>query len=154
MSPRVRTRSQPARGRALTFAALVIVLAGIGLLWARLDSGSLTAQPAGTTTPASGQATDAQTGLRWVELSRLPAEARQTVELIESGGPFPYSKDGVVFGNREGILPQRAHGYYREYTVPTPGSDDRGARRIVTGDRHRELFYTDDHYSSFERIRR
>ncbi|HET9873864.1 MAG TPA: ribonuclease domain-containing protein [Propionibacteriaceae bacterium] len=169
MSPGIGARSQPARGRALTCAALVIVLAGIGLLWARPDSGSLTAEPAGTTTPTSAEtvgdatagstatrraATDAETGLLWVELGRLPAEARQTVELIESGGPFPYDKDGVVFGNREGILPQRARGYYREYTVPTPGSDDRGARRIVTGDRHRQLFYTDDHYSSFERIRR
>ena len=76
------------------------------------------------------------------------------MSLIESGGPFPYAKDGAVFGNREGILPRRAAGFYREYTVPTPGESDRGARRIVSGDGSRQLFYTGDHYASFVRIRR
>lgn len=86
-----------------------------------------------------------------VRLTDLPREARATVELIQQGGPFPYRKDGVTFGNRERLLPQARHGYYREYTVFTPGSRDRGARRIVTGG-NGELYYTDDHYRSFRRI--
>lgn len=80
----------------------------------------------------------------------LPAEAVATLEAIERGGPFPYPRDGVVFQNREQRLPGRPGGYYREYTVPTPGSDDRGARRIVAGGDPPEVFYyTDDHYRSF-----
>jgi ribonuclease T1 len=79
---------------------------------------------------------------------RLPAEARATLELIDAGGPFPYDRDGVVFENREELLPEREHGYYAEYTVPTPGADDRGARRIVAGE-GAEFYYTADHYRSF-----
>ena len=71
------------------------------------------------------------------------------LELIKAGGPFPYRQDGAVFQNREGILPVVGGGYYHEYTVETPGSDDRGARRIVTGEGG-EVFYTDDHYDSFQ----
>ncbi len=81
-------------------------------------------------------------------LSDLPREAAGTWRLIERGGPFPYHEDGTVFGNREGLLPAERAGYYREYTVATPGSDDRGARRMVTGSEG-ELYYTGDHYSSF-----
>ena len=88
-----------------------------------------------------------------VDLDQLPAEAQRTAELIRAGGPYPYRKDGATFGNREGLLPDRPSGYYREFTVPTPGEDDRGARRIVTGDDDRILYYTDDHYQSFRRIR-
>ena len=87
-----------------------------------------------------------------VALAQLPPEAAQTVALIKQGGPFPYRKDGSVFGNRERRLPAREQGYYREYTVPTPGAKDRGARRIVAG-RESEYYYTDDHYNSFRRIR-
>lgn len=91
-----------------------------------------------------------------VQESELPAEARQTAQLIRSGGPFPYSKDGSVFGNREALLPRQPRGHYREYTVPTPGARDRGARRIVCGGRQprnpEACFYTDDHYASFRRI--
>lgn len=91
-----------------------------------------------------------------VQESDLPAEARQTVRLIHSGGPFPYGKDGSVFGNREALLPRQARGHYREYTVPTPGARDRGARRIVCGGRQprnpEACFYSDDHYASFRRI--
>ena len=83
-----------------------------------------------------------------VALARLPSEARETIELIDRGGPFPFSRDGAVFGNRERLLPARPQGHYREYTVITPGSSDRGARRIVAG-RTGELFYTSDHYESF-----
>ena len=80
----------------------------------------------------------------------LPAEARSTIALILRGGPFPHRQDGSVFGNRERRLPRREHGYYREYTVPTPGLSHRGARRIVTGgDPPREWYYSDDHYDSF-----
>jgi ribonuclease T1 len=82
----------------------------------------------------------------------LPEEARQTLELIKSNGPFPYRQDGTTFGNREKRLPQRANGYYREYTVRTPGAKDRGARRIVAGNGG-EFYYTEDHYRSFMRIR-
>lgn len=82
----------------------------------------------------------------------LPPEARRTLELIRAGGPFPYRKDGTPFMNRERLLPEKPRGYYREYTVPTPGARDRGARRIVTG-RGGEFYYTDDHYRSFRRIR-
>jgi ribonuclease T1 len=72
--------------------------------------------------------------------------------LIKQGGPFPHKRDGVVFGNRERRLPYGPRGYYREYTVPTPGARDRGARRIVAGTRG-EYYYTDDHYNTFRRIR-
>ncbi|MFM2066306.1 MAG: hypothetical protein RLZZ584_1215 [Pseudomonadota bacterium] len=91
-----------------------------------------------------------------VALGALPAEARRTHELILTGGPFPFSKDGVIFGNRERLLPSQARGYYREYTVVTPGSRDRGARRIVCGGRKPVApdvcYYTQDHYASFRRI--
>jgi ribonuclease T1 len=91
-----------------------------------------------------------------VALAALPAEAQKTQSLIRAGGPFPYSKDGVVFGNREQLLPRRERGFYREYTVPTPGSRDRGARRIVCGGQRPTLpetcYYTADHYASFKLI--
>ena len=80
----------------------------------------------------------------------LPDEARQTLVLIQRGGPFPYSQDGSVFGNREGHLPSRPRGYYREYTVDTPGLSHRGTRRIVTGGDPVEIwYYSDDHYETF-----
>lgn len=87
-----------------------------------------------------------------LRFEQLPEEARITIALIRKGGPFPYAKDGVVFGNREGLLPKEKRGYYREYTVKTPGQRTRGARRIVAGERG-EMYYTDDHYNSFRRIR-
>ncbi|GLZ43777.1 ribonuclease domain-containing protein [Actinokineospora sp. NBRC 105648] len=86
-----------------------------------------------------------------VALSRLPAQATDTYRLIRAGGPYPYPQDGVVFQNRERILPSCATGYYHEYTVKTPGSSTRGARRIVTGNGG-EYFYTGDHYASFQFI--
>ncbi|KAF1710506.1 ribonuclease [Pseudoxanthomonas kalamensis DSM 18571] len=83
----------------------------------------------------------------------LPREAHDTLRLIRQGGPFPHPQDGGVFGNREGHLPSRARGYYREYTVDTPGLNHRGARRIVTGGQPpSEYYYTDDHYDSFRRF--
>lgn len=91
-----------------------------------------------------------------VALAELPREAQQTQRLVRAGGPFPFVKDGATFGNRERQLPRRSRGYYREYTVPTPGASNRGARRIVCGGvtaRQPEVcYYTDDHYASFRRI--
>ena len=85
--------------------------------------------------------------------SRLPPEARETLALIRQGGPYPYRRDGIAFQNRENLLPEARRGFYREYTVPTPGSRDRGARRIVTGGNPPSVFYySNDHYRSFRRI--
>ncbi|MFC6066819.1 ribonuclease [Streptomyces ochraceiscleroticus] len=86
--------------------------------------------------------------------SKLPGEAHETLDLIEKGGPYPYPQDGGVFSNREGVLPQQSSGYYHEYTVETPGSPDRGARRIVTGEQTDEDYYTSDHYASFDLVDR
>jgi ribonuclease T1 len=86
-----------------------------------------------------------------IEKRQLPREAVETIALIRQGGPFPYERDGAVFRNRERLLPARERGWYREYTVKTPGARDRGARRIVAG-RDGTLYYTDDHYRSFKRV--
>jgi ribonuclease T1 len=87
-----------------------------------------------------------------ISAAELPPQARATVELIRKGGPYPYERDGLVFGNFEKRLPLRERGYYREYTVRTPGASGRGARRIVAG-KGGELYYTEDHYQSFKRIK-
>ncbi|MEL7992870.1 ribonuclease domain-containing protein [Streptomyces albidoflavus] len=92
-------------------------------------------------------------GMDTVREERLPAEARDTLRLIDQGGPFPCAKDGSVFGNYEKLLPERKRGHYREYTVKTPGSRDRGARRLVTG-REDEIYWTEDHYASFRAVLR
>jgi len=84
--------------------------------------------------------------------SALPSQAYDTLDLIDAGGPFPYSQDGSVFQNREGVLPAQSTGYYHEYTVITPGSSTRGARRIVTGEEYQEDYYTSDHYATFRLI--
>ncbi len=90
-----------------------------------------------------------------IALSELPLQGQQTHRLIYQGGPFPFDKDGVVFGNRERLLPLQKRGYYREYTVPTPGARDRGAKRIVCGGTAtlpNACFYSADHYASFRKI--
>ena len=87
-----------------------------------------------------------------IALAALPREAQHTLQSIKRGGPFGFERDGVVFGNYERRLPPRQRGYYREYTVPTPGVRNRGARRIVAG-AGAEYYYSDDHYRSFRRIR-
>jgi len=110
---------------------------------------------AGTAAPTvqSGDI-DPVSGLPWILEEELPTEAQATLALIDQGGPFPYpDKDGSTFGNFEGLLPDHPRGYYHEYTVVTPGSQDRGARRIITGDAG-EFYWTEDHYRSFERISR
>ncbi|MGZ5728095.1 MAG: ribonuclease domain-containing protein [Burkholderiales bacterium] len=115
----------------------------------------LAVAPAFLQLPASARgAADsvAQDSARAIAVSELPPEAQETVLLIRRGGPFPYERDGAVFGNFERALPVRERGYYREYTVVTPGVKQRGARRIVAG-RAGDLYYTDDHYRTFKRIR-
>jgi len=87
-----------------------------------------------------------------IPLADLPPEAKHTLSLIKQGGPFPYPKDGTIFGNREGRLPHRPRGYYKEYTVKTPGLRHRGARRIVAGSGG-EFYYSDDHYNTFKLIK-
>jgi len=90
-------------------------------------------------------------GTKVINVADLPPEGSTTLGLIKSNGPFPYSKDGTVFSNYEGLLPDKPGGYYHEYTVITPGSHDRGARRVVAGGSG-EYYYTDDHYRSFRLI--
>ena len=88
-----------------------------------------------------------------VPVAQLPAQARATLKLIDAGGPFPYSRDGIVFANREGRLPKHPRGWYHEYTVETPGESDRGARRLIQG-QDGTIYYTGDHYESFRRVQR
>ncbi|GAB5078742.1 guanyl-specific ribonuclease [Arthrobacter sp. AD-310] len=107
--------------------------------------------PAGTDPARPVEAVENPSGLPSIPESSLPAEGRRVLALIRAGGPFQYSQDDQAFGNFERILPRRDRGYYREYTVPTPGERDRGARRIVAGDGG-EKYYTDDHYESFRFI--
>ena len=102
--------------------------------------------------PGPAMAQRPAAGLPEIAASQLPAEARETLKLIKRGGPYRYERDGAGFGNFERLLPQRERGYYREYTVPTPGVKSRGARRIVSG-KGGEFYYTDDHYKSFRRVR-
>jgi len=98
--------------------------------------------------------TDPDSGLLRIAVADLPSQAQHELKLIDAGGPFRYpGKDGSTFLNNEGVLPEEPRGYYHEYTVDTPGSADRGARRIITG-KNGEFFYTDDHYVSFSRIDR
>ncbi|MEU6402584.1 ribonuclease domain-containing protein [Streptomyces sp. NPDC046985] len=112
------------------------------LLSALLVGGGVAAVPASAATASVGS----------ICYGALPSQAYDTLDLIDQGGPFPYSQDGVVFQNREGVLPRQSSGYYHEYTVITPGSRDRGARRIVTGERTDEDYYTSNHYATFNLI--
>jgi ribonuclease T1 len=107
------------------------------------------ATPTATTTPPPAWAAH----LPGVDATALPAQGQQTLNLIDAGGPYPYARDGIVFGNYEGLLPKQKRGYYHEYTVPTPGRSDRGARRIVTG-QDGEIYYSDDHYRTFKAVLR
>jgi len=128
----------------LALVALLVVL-GVGYA-VNAARGSHSSPAARSGSPAATRSSGE------VALSSLPVEVAQTVKLIKAGGPFPYPhNDGVVFGNNEHLLPNEAYGYYREYTVPTPDSDNRGARRIVTG-RDGEYYYTADHYTHFQRV--
>lgn len=97
-------------------------------------------------------ATASTTSVGSICYSALPSQAHDTLDLIDAGGPFPYDQDGVVFQNREGVLPGQSTGYYHEYTVITPGAPTRGARRIVTGEETQEDYYTSDHYETFDLV--
>lgn len=106
-----------------------------------------TAKALATATPRA----QGVSGLPTIRYQDLPKQARETIALIEKGGPFPFERDGIVFQNREQLLPRQRSGYYREYTVITPGSRDRGERRIIAG-AGGELYYSDDHYESFKEV--
>ncbi|MFC5287513.1 ribonuclease domain-containing protein [Actinokineospora guangxiensis] len=128
--------------------ALISLVALVVVGWLVGDLGT-SSEP----TPPPGQSTYAPRSDLPVEaLSGLPAEAADTWELVKAGGPFPHpDRDGTTFQNREGLLPDEERGYYKEYTVPTPGSRDRGARRLVTG-AESEVYYTADHYETFVEV--
>ena len=145
------------RKTLLTLAGLLGLALIAGLMWlgrgavpAAHDGG---APAAAAASPAArgAQAPSNPSSLPTVKESALPAEAQSTLRLIAQGGPYPYSRDGINFGNFEGALPKKSGGYYKEYTVPTPGSKDRGARRIIVGSAH-EKYYTADHYATFRFI--
>lgn len=150
--------------KVISSVITVVLLVGVWWLQSRAgddtadperatESPSATATPRASATPTAAASRD-EDGIPYVDLADLPPEAAETVDLIDAGGPFPYpGKDGSTFGNFEGVLPDRPRGYYTEYTVETPGLDHRGARRIIAGDEG-ELYWTEDHYESFERIRR
>ncbi|MGA5323118.1 ribonuclease domain-containing protein [Streptomyces seoulensis] len=149
LRPQILKRST---GRSWLLAG---VLAVLGVLLAGC-AGTDTAADSPAASQKSGPAASAPAwakGMATVPESGLPAEARRTLALIDKGGPYPYARDGIVFGNFEGHLPGHQRGYYHEYTVPTPSSSGRGARRIVTGDGG-EFYYTDDHYNSFRAVLR
>jgi len=159
------------RKTLLSLAGIILTAVVAGLIWLG-SSGSGVSKPlagnggpatsgssathrpgtaAASTSPSGQGAQRNPAGLASVKESALPAEARRTLELIAQGGPYPYDRDGINFGNFEGVLPKKRGGYYQEYTVPTPGSRDRGARRIIVGTEH-EKYYTADHYKSFRFI--
>ena len=146
-------------GRLLALAAVLVLVVGLGMVLSSTQEGPVSPPvPAGSTaasapvrsTAASAPAVDGS-GLEAVPASSLPPEARETLALIARGGPYPYSRDGAVFSNFERLLPRKPSGYYKEFTVRTPGESDRGARRIVVGETG-EKYYTPDHYESFFHI--
>ncbi|KUL35139.1 guanine-specific ribonuclease N1 and T1 [Streptomyces sp. NRRL F-4489] len=135
-------------------AALLLVLTGCTNGGAGKGSSSGAPGPAASATAdGRGTAPPWAKGYPQIPAARLPAEARHTLALIDAGGPFPYPKDGTVFGNYEKRLPKEPRGYYREYTVDTPGARNRGARRLIAGKQH-EIFYTGDHYTTFQAVLR
>lgn len=153
----------PVTGRSpvLTWLAPLLVVALVVALWwvANRDTSSgaegpgaratATAGASGTAYPSTADTPDS--GLDTIAESKLPKEAKATLALIRAGGPYPYEQDDKTFQNRERILPQQQRGYYREYTVETPGEGDRGPRRIVTGE-DGDKYWTTDHYDSFRQI--
>lgn len=150
---------RPADG--LLALAVAVVVAGLVVFATSRSDDTGPTQSASTSASGAGRsvaimslpgvAIDAASGLPTIRPAALPQEARRTLERIATGGPFPFEQDGARFGNRERLLPLRSSGYYREYTVPTPGSADRGARRIVVG-RAGEIYWTADHYASFAAV--
>lgn len=171
------TNSRAARSGQRSMIGLLVALITAAIVWwTQGDGNTPGAEPSPSDSPSVQQTTspspsapttsssqtddtggdggtDPDSGLPIVQVSDLPPEAAETLSLIDSGGPYPYDEDDGPFGNFEGILPDHDRGYYREYTVETPGLSHRGARRIVTGS-DGEFYWTDDHYSSFSRIAR
>lgn len=169
--------ARPTTGRRRYQWGLVLLTAVLLVAWLLVDGGGPAGPSGSTTSPSSPSSssstavvgpgasettedtgedggTDPESGLPLVQVSDLPPEVAETIALIDAGGPFPEpDRDGSTFENREDLLPEHPLGYYKEYTVPTPGRDDRGARRIVAGEGG-ELYYTGDHYRSFSRIAR
>lgn len=143
----LRRTTRPLTAALAALAALFAVSAATATT-TYAEAGTAYAHGAATANPAYTIA-----ALPTCALSSLPPEASDTLDLVHSGGPFPYSQDGTVFSNREGLLPSKPSGYYREYTVITPGSPDRGARRLVGGGNTPTnpdaVYYTGDHYASF-----
>jgi ribonuclease T1 len=153
------------RNPLIFFAALIAVV--VGALWQRIAENpspptpprveTRASAPAPAPIPAEPAAAAETAGGETHALERAVRDDEEreqliaTLALIERGGPYPYDKDGSVFGNREGLLPRRPRGYYREYTVPTPRASNRGARRVVQG-REGETYYTRDHYRTFVRL--
>ncbi|MFC7486918.1 ribonuclease domain-containing protein [Knoellia sp. CPCC 206453] len=136
---------------------VIALVAGVWWLASRDDSTASTGSPgaqASATSGPSGTAYPTNTpdsGLDKIAESELPTQAKETLVLIRAGGPYKYDQDDKTFQNREGILPSKTKDYYREYTVETPGSGDRGARRIIGG-ADGDRYWTDDHYDSFRQI--
>ncbi|MEV0375499.1 ribonuclease domain-containing protein [Streptomyces sp. NPDC050636] len=153
-------RSSPRWATAVVgvlLAGLLLVLAGCSTGGGDKGSSDGSRPPggsvAGTRSPGASGVPDWAKGMPVVAVGELPSQARDTLRLIDAGGPFPYPKDGSVFGNYERLLPRQPRGHYHEYTVRTPGSRDRGARRLITGESH-ETYYTDDHYRTFKAVLR
>ncbi|MBD0691401.1 ribonuclease [Streptomyces sp. CBMA123] len=145
---------------------ILAVLAGVGYLLAGKGGGSHPKAAASATatagtqapkpsapksSPPSGGWVPADPALADVCRTKLPSQAQDTLGLIDKGGPYPYNRDGIVFENRESRLPKKGNGYYHEFTVVTPGSNDRGTRRVVTGGSG-EQYWSPDHYATFQEI--
>lgn len=129
-------------------AVTLLGVVGIGLLGA---GASFTA-PSASPSPSAGSQTP-RSNLPGIAVADLPKQARDTLALIDRGGPYPYSQDNTVFGNLERVLPERPKGYYREYTVVSPGSSSRGTRRLVVGAQG-DIYFTADHYQTFRQVLR
>jgi ribonuclease T1 len=129
-------------------AVTLLGVVGIGLLGAGASSTAPSASPS----PSAGYQTPCS-GLPGIAVADLPQQARDTLALIDRGGPYPYSQDNTVFGNLERVLPERPKGYYREYTVVSPGSSSRGTRRLVVGAQG-DIYFTADHYQTFRQVLR
>ena len=142
---------------ALLVAAVLLTLTGCGGPPSKGSNPAPGSAVASTSAPAASGTAKASaakpSGMTAVAEAALPAEARDVIRRIEDGAAFQYRQDGVTFDNREGRLPAEPRGYYREYTVATPGAADRGARRLILG-RNGELYYTPDHYRTFQRVQR
>ncbi|MGA8255019.1 MAG: ribonuclease domain-containing protein [Nocardioides sp.] len=138
-----------ARRSSSGLGALILVVALAAGIW--LVSGREPGTSTGAPDTSSQPSADAL-GTPYIDAADLPEPAIEVLRRIAAGGPFDYSEDGSTFNNFEALLPDQPRGYYTEYTVMTPGSDDRGARRIVAGE-NGERYWTDDHYATFSRIR-